>query len=423
MNELAYPREGTLGALPVASGNFKDLVYPRERTLGTLTLVLGVVGWLALIGGTFGTALLALGAGYVLYLFAHSALIAHVKGQGVELSAEQFPDLYQHFRACCERLQISPQPEAYILNGDGGLNAFGTRFLGTQFVVLLADVVDAMDSHPDGVRFYIGHELGHLRMKHLTGQLLRWPVLWLPLVGAAYSRARESTCDRHGLACSSSPENATRALAALSAGVQRWKHLDVKAYVHQTRHTSGFWMAFHELTAGYPWLTKRAARIMNPTAALPGRPGLAYFLAAFVPFAGRMGAGFGFLMMVYIVAILATVALPAFNTYTGKAKVAAVVSSAEPVQQALSAYYAAHEQSPDTLQSAGIAPTLISGEVLALDAANMVLTVQSENGQILFTPTLDAQGKVRWSCSAGEGMKPALLPDSCQGAAAVAAGE
>lgn len=62
-----------------------DLVYPRERTLGALTLVLGVLAWLGLIAGTFGIALIVLAVGYVLYLFLHSALIAHIKGNGVEL--------------------------------------------------------------------------------------------------------------------------------------------------------------------------------------------------------------------------------------------------------------------------------------------------------------------------------------------------
>lgn len=35
-----------------------ELVYPRERTLSALTLVLGLVLWLAILIGTFGTALL-----------------------------------------------------------------------------------------------------------------------------------------------------------------------------------------------------------------------------------------------------------------------------------------------------------------------------------------------------------------------------
>ncbi len=239
------------------------LVYPRERTLGTITLVIGLLIWLGLIVGTFGGALIGLAIGFVLYLFAQSALIAHIKGNGVELSEAQFPDLHAQFTACCDRLQMKTRPKAYILNGNGGLNAFATKFLGAQFVVLMSDVVDAMNKHADGVRFYIGHELGHLRMKHLSGHLLRWPALWLPLLGAAYSRARESTCDRHGLACSGSPEGAARSLAALSAGAERWEHLDVTAYLRQTSHSSGFWMSFHELIAGYPWLTKRAARVMD----------------------------------------------------------------------------------------------------------------------------------------------------------------
>ncbi len=298
-----------------------ELVYPRERSLGTITLVLGILVWLGLIVGTFGIALIGLALGFVLYLFIQSTLIAHIKGNGVELSEAQFPELYAQFAACCERLQIKERPQAYILNGNGGLNAFATKFLGTQYVVLMSDVVDAMDKHVDGVRFYIGHELGHLRMKHLSGRLLRWPVLWLPLLGAAYSRARESTCDRHGLACSSSPGDAARALAALSAGAKRWEHLDTTAYLRQANHSSGFWMSFHELTAGYPWLTKRAARVMDTSAPMPPRNGLAYLLAVFIPYAGRLGAGFGLLILVYIVGVLAAVAIPAYQDYTIRSQV------------------------------------------------------------------------------------------------------
>ena len=204
-----------------------DLVYPRERVLGVITLLIGLLVWLLLVVGTFGGALLVLLLGFIVYLFVQSTLIAHIKGNGVALSEAQFPDLHAQFVACCEQLQMKERPQAYVMNGNGGLNAFATKFLRTQYVVLLSDVVDAMRHHPDGVRFYVGHELGHLRMKHLSWHFLRWPVLWLPLVGAAYSRARESTCDRHGAACSSSPDNAARAIAALAAGGRRWQQLDV----------------------------------------------------------------------------------------------------------------------------------------------------------------------------------------------------
>ena len=391
-----------------------ELVYPRERLLAKITLAIGLLIWLGLIVGTFGGALIGLGIGFILYLFVQSALIAHIKGNGVELSETQFPDLYAQFVACCDRLQLKTRPQAYILNGNGGLNAFATKFLGTQFVVLMSDVVDAMDKHADGVRFYIGHELGHLRMKHLSGLLLRWPALWLPLLGAAYSRARESTCDRHGLACSGSPEGATRALAALSAGSERWENLDIKAYLHQTNQTSGFWMSFHELTAGYPWLTKRAARLMDSGASMPRRNGFAYFLALFFPYAGRMGAGFGFLILVYIFFIFAAVAIPAYQDKIIKANLGAAVIESQAVREALVGYYLSNNQVPDSLERAGVSPQLADGSRLSLDPNQMVLTVSTRHGDLVFTPTADAEGRITWVCKNGEGLKPTQLPPSCQ---------
>jgi Zn-dependent protease with chaperone function/type II secretory pathway pseudopilin PulG len=392
-----------------------ELVYPRERALGTITLVLGLLVWLGLIVGTFGGALIGLALGFVLYLFVQSTLIAHIKGNGVELSEAQFPDLHAQFTACCDRLQMKKRPQAYILNGNGGLNAFATKFLGTQFVVLMSEVVDAMDKHTDGVRFYIGHELGHLRMKHLSGgHLLRWPVLWLPLLGAAYSRARESTCDRHGLACSGSPEGAARALAALSAGAERWKQLDVTTYISQAKHSSGFWMSFHELITGYPWLTKRAARVMDTSAPMPPRNGLAYLLAVFIPYAGRLGAGFGFLILVYIVGILAAVAIPAYQDYTVKAKVSAAIIGSQSARDALGNYYQSNQRIPESLDMLGLRSQLADGSQLSLDPNKMVLTVSTKQGELIFTPSADAEGRIVWGCTNGEGLKATQLPPSCR---------
>ncbi len=390
-----------------------ELVYPRERTLGKITLVLGLLVWLGLIVGTFGGALIGLALGFVVYLFVQSTLIAHIKGNGVELSEAQFPDLYTQFTTCCDLLQIKTRPQAYILNGNGGLNAFATKFLGTQYVVLMSSVVDAMDPHVDGVRFYIGHELGHLRMKHLSGHLLRWPVLWLPLLGAAYSRARESTCDRHGLACSDSKEGAAQALAALSAGAERWKQLNVSSYVGQTHHSSGFWMSFHELTAGYPWLTKRAARVMNTDAPMPQRNRFAYLLAAFVPYAGRLGAGFGMLMLVYIVGMLAAVAIPAYKDYTVKAKVSAAIIGSQSVRDALGHYYQSNQKVPESLDTLGIRSQLADGTKLSLDPDKMVLTVSTDEGDLVFTPNMNAENSIVWDCTNGDGLKPSQLPPTC----------
>ena len=392
----------------------QDLVYPYERSLNVVTLLLGSLAWLLLVVGTVGTALIALAFGFIVYLFIQSTLIAYIKGNGVELTEEQFPDLYAQFAACCDRLQMTKRPQAYVLNGNGGLNAFATKFLGHQYVVLFSEVVDAMKNHTDGVRFYIGHELGHLRMKHLSKHFLRWPILWLPLLGAAYSRARESTCDRHGLACSSSPEGAARALAALSAGSERWQDINLAAYRRQANDSSGFWMSFHELTAGYPWLTKRVARVLNIQEAMPGRNPFAYVIAAFIPFAGRLGGGFGLLILVYVLGVLAAVAIPAFQDYKTKAALANSVVASQNLRDTLASRYESSQEIPDSLADVGLPSSLADGTEYELDSDNMTLTVTTPKGTLIFTPRVDDDGHIAWSCTGGDNVKPSQLPASCK---------
>jgi Zn-dependent protease with chaperone function/Tfp pilus assembly major pilin PilA len=391
----------------------EDLVYPQERVLGPITLLLGVLVWLALIVGTVGVALVFIAIAALAFLFAHSALIAHLKGNGVELSSQQFPDLYAQFVECCKRLDMAELPRAYILNGNGVLNAFATKFLRDRYVVLTSDIVDAMQGNAEGLRFYMGHELGHLRMKHISKALFRWPVLWLPLLGAAYSRARESTCDRHGLACSGSGATAVQALSVLAAGRARWRNLNLTTYIRQTEHSSGFWMSFHELISGYPWLTKRAARMTSERVAAPARNPFAYILALFVPFGGRLGGGFSFLIMVYIVGVLAAVAIPAYKDYTLRAKLATVAMASEPMREKLAAYYLSSHRIPDSLDTAGIEAQLADGSSLSLDPKGMTLTVKTKHGDLVFVPS-DVHGRIVWTCTNGEGLKPTQLPLSCR---------
>ena len=147
---------------------------------------------------------------------------------------------------------MSPVPDAYLLNGNGAFNAFATRFLGRNFIVLLSDVVDALDAEPDAINFYIGHELGHIGRSHLLWGPLLFPASILPLLGAGYSRAREYTCDLHGAACCASLAGAQHGIAALAAGSRRWQSLDTRRYAAQAESSSGFWMSFHELISSYP---------------------------------------------------------------------------------------------------------------------------------------------------------------------------
>lgn len=377
------------GLLKRENYKMSSLIYPKERTLEKITLVLGIVFWLLLLVGTFGVALLVLLVGYIFYLFAQSALISYIKGNGVLLTSRQFPDLHQQFAECCATLKMEPWPEVYILHGNGAMNAFATRFLGAQHVVLLSDVVDAMSANPDGVRFYLGHEIGHLHMRHLGKMFLRWPALWLPLLGAAYSRARETSCDRYGLACCSSPDNAGRALAALAAGHKRWRDLDLEQFCLQVRETSGFWMSLHELTGGYPWLTKRVARVTSREALIPARSKFSYLLALCVPYAGRSGGLFALIIYIYILFFAFAFGLPFLKDVTARFEAIKMVNETAVARNALTNAYFNNRQPPASLASLGVPTGLPNGDRLLYNQQNMTLVINSGGKSIrLICPCL-----------------------------------
>jgi Zn-dependent protease with chaperone function/Tfp pilus assembly major pilin PilA len=353
--------------------NIDSLVYKHEKTLFTIKLVISALVWLLLIVGTVGIALIYMLFFYIAYLFAQSGLIAYLKGNGVKIGSEQFPDIYERFVSCCQKLGINEHPEIYIINGGGELNAFATKFLGRNFVVLYSNIVDAMTENPDALNFYIGHELGHIQRKHLKWAAFLSPASLLPVIGAAYSRAREYTCDQFGRACCDNPDNALRGLASLAAGDRRWATLKMTSYLEQARQTSGFWMSFHEFISDYPWLVKRAARIKDPNYHAPSRNTLAAFFSLFIP---RMGSGGGIVVIV-MVGILASIAIPAYEDYIVRAKVS------EGLALAASAKSAVAENATDAQPFAtGWTPPATTSSVsdISINEANGEITITYADG-------------------------------------------
>jgi Zn-dependent protease with chaperone function/Tfp pilus assembly protein PilE len=388
-------------------------VYPNERPLGAITLVLGLLAWFLIIVGTLGVALVYVFFFFIGYVFAQSGFIAWIKGTAVKLSAEQHPDLYQRFEHCCRKLEMNERPAIYILEGGGMLNAFATRFFGRNFVVLLSDVVDALKDEPEGINFYIGHELGHIRMGHLTGKLWRLPVLWLPLLGAAYARAQEYTCDLHGRACCADVQAASHALMVLAAGSERWKTSNLASYARQAEENKGFWGSFHELVNTYPWLTKRVAYVQDPTAPLPERNPMAYVLALFFPNGGRMGSFMGLMILVCIIGILSAIAIPAYQDYTHRAAFSTAWTLAEPVREGLTAYYEREEDIPESLEAAGLPSVLSDGTEITLDTESMTIQALTKAGTLDMRPSATDEGLL-WTCSTNEWGREKALPEACR---------
>jgi len=399
-----------------------SLIYRNEERLFPWMVALSAIGWLLLVVGTLGIALVYGLLIALFVLFAHAGFISHLKGNGVRITAEQYPDLHASLLRCCERVGLDKVPEAYLLRTDF-FNALATRFRGRHFVVLFTDVVDALHDRPAAIDFYIGHELGHIHRKHLKWRWFLLPAVLTPLLGPAFRRAEEYTCDSYGAACCESDEDVLAAMAAIAAGDTRWKTINPEAYLQQARDTGGFWMSFNELTGDYPWLSKRTARALawrrGREVRFPRRHKLAWFIAAFIPRFGR-GAATSMVVTVALIGVLAAVAIPAYQDYVKKAVAASAYEAAAPVRERIVVFAVREQRWPASLTELGFEKdtieelegrftiSLYDNGVIGADVG---AALGGKRAYLVLTPSYDA-GKVTWACS-GQDLNERLLPPAC----------
>ncbi|MEM1231019.1 MAG: M48 family metallopeptidase [Pseudomonadota bacterium] len=430
-----------------------DLVYPNEIKLFRIALVLAVLFWLVVIVGTVGIALIYLALFFLFALFVQAGFITYVKGSGVLITPEQYPDIHARLLASCEKVGVQDVPDTYLLRTDF-FNALATRFLRRHYIVLFTDVVDALEAQPEALNFYIGHELGHIHRQHIRWGWILGPVLLLPILGSAYRRAEEYTCDRYGNACCPTEEDAVAALAAIVAGDTRWKTINVPEYLKQVDGTGGFWMSLNEFTSDYPWLSKRMAWVLamrrSETPSFPRRHPLAAFLSAFVP---SVPGGFAALLFtVILIGVLAAVALPAYQAYqqrTAEALAAAqgadagapsanavgsdattmpeqatlqlVLSELAPVREAVAEHHSQQGSMPTAISQLGWDQDVLysehGGMPIQLYGEGIVLVGlgESDDGSIYFVnePFIAEDGTVQWYCY-GQNVPTASLPHVCQ---------
>jgi Zn-dependent protease with chaperone function len=186
---------------------------------------------------------------------------ASIRGTAVELSPRQYPELYQTADAFASRLGLRRRPQIYLGNGNGALNAFAAQATGHDYVVLSNELfVNLYHNNRDGLRFILGHELGHIRLHHVSlwYQLAVAYSQRIPLLGPALSRLREYSCDRHGAHLS--PLGMT-GLVLLASGRHTEQVVDVNELVRQGQSLKGFWVTVSQLPRSHPFTVIRLERL------------------------------------------------------------------------------------------------------------------------------------------------------------------
>lgn len=243
--------------------------WPSELPLFAVALVVSLVLWLLIVVSVVGLVY-AVFLGLVFFVL-HLAFVAHVRGSAVRLGPDQFPALHGRVAQLAHRMGLERTPETYIMQAGGSLNAFATRFLRANIVVLYSDLLDACGDDEAARDMIIAHELGHIHAGHLRWHWLLLPANFVPFLGSALSRAREYTCDRYGRAGAGTADGALLGLAILAAGPTHGPRVNRAALVGQQRDLDTGWMTLGAWLASHPPLARRMAQLEPALAAGVGR--------------------------------------------------------------------------------------------------------------------------------------------------------
>jgi Zn-dependent protease with chaperone function len=231
--------------------------WPSEIPLFIAVIVVSILLWIVITVATVGIGLVyALLIG-LFFFFVHAGLVMHLRGSAIQLGPNQFPEIYNRVVELSATAGLKDTPDAYILQADGALNAFATKFFRGKIVTLYSDLLEACGDDRAARDMIIGHEIGHLRSGHLDWQVLTAPGRFVPFLGSAYSRACEYTCDRWGASLCGDPDGARRGLIVLAAGRTLSRSVNVDAYIAQQQKLDTGWMTLARWAALYPPLSAR----------------------------------------------------------------------------------------------------------------------------------------------------------------------
>jgi Zn-dependent protease with chaperone function len=237
-----------------------QLVHRKENIYFAIVLTFSILTYLFLLFSIIGIGIII--TMVLLSLFFHGLMIGGIRRNGVRLSEEQFPDLYSKALEMAAQMGLEKIPQMYVVESQGTLNAFATRFFGRNVVVLYSEIFELTEREAEKeVLFVLAHEFAHLKRKHVTINFLLLPAMWVPFIGDAYMRACEYTCDRYATYYSGSLSSSKNALTILAIGKELYKKVNKESYMRQIESEAGFFVWLNEKLSTHPHLPKRLYEI------------------------------------------------------------------------------------------------------------------------------------------------------------------
>lgn len=240
--------------------NFDRCVTLKEGTYFSIMLAISIIFYLICIVSIVGFLYILLIA--LSLFFAQAVAIATIKQNSIKVSHEQFGDVYQKVVEYSNTLDLGYIPEVYLMQSNGLLNAFVTRFLFKDIVVIYSDIFElAYEQGETAVNFIVAHELAHVKRKHLSLDKYILFGKLIPFLGLAYSRACEQTCDR--IAYKLVGELGYEGLILLAAGKKLYKKVNVELFLSNASLERNFWSWFSEICSTHPHLSSRVRNLKD----------------------------------------------------------------------------------------------------------------------------------------------------------------
>ncbi|MCS6897780.1 MAG: M48 family metallopeptidase [Nitrospira sp.] len=160
--------------------------------------------------------------------------VARVRSAGLQVTARTVPAIHAATERVRDRLRLEQGLEVYVIN-DPSCNAYAPAFVEDDrpIIVLCSGLIQLL--LPNELDFVIGHELGHLGLRHATRLVEIHPQSeYAALQARSRQRYAEISADRIGLLASRSTVAAARIMLKVASGLSSALiGLDIEEFVRQ----------------------------------------------------------------------------------------------------------------------------------------------------------------------------------------------